>query len=71
MNVNSFEKWLEFGVRFVFGATVGALLVGLVLWDFLPAMGWVWVIAFCVAVGIVAGVWGDGFWHFVLGLFRW
>lgn len=63
----------EFWVRFVCGAVFGAVL-GFVLWLHLftsAIFGWAALPLGAIAFGLVAAWWGDRFWHFVLGLFRW
>ncbi len=64
---------LEFWVRFVCGAVFGTLLGLLLVWPFLPdvAMSWFTLLIGVLFFGLVAALWGDRFWHFILGLFRW
>ena len=55
----------EFWVRFVFGACFG-VVVGLWVWlrAFAVApLGWVALPVCAVLIGVVAGRYGDSFWH--------
>ncbi|HXM28560.1 MAG TPA: hypothetical protein VN957_21245 [Chthoniobacterales bacterium] len=66
---DSFEFW----VRFVCGSIFGTLLAFLLWWSVLasPLLGWFWILPGPIIFGFVAAYWGDRFWHFLLGLFRW
>jgi hypothetical protein len=60
---------LEFWVRFVCGVLAGAF-IGFMLWlrwfyTFGP-YGWIGIPAVALVCGLVAGWWGDRFWHLVL-----
>jgi hypothetical protein len=63
----------EFWVRFVCGAILRPVLALMLAWRLVPDIAATWLIALCAAVffGLVAAFWGDRFWHFLLGLFRW
>lgn len=61
----SADWWFGFGVRFVCGAILGALL-GLSLWLALAygsPHGWLLIAACALAMGLASGLWGDAFWH--------
>jgi hypothetical protein len=53
----------------VFGTLVGFFL----FWDVFTAgeLGWVTLPIVPLFFGLLAAFWGDDFWHFLLGLFRW
>ncbi len=63
----------EFWVRFVFGAIFGTLLAFVLWWSLFasPMLEWFWILPAPVVFGFLAACWGDRFWHFLLGLFRW
>lgn len=63
----------EFGVRFVCGAVFGPILALMLAWWVLPNIAMTWLVGLCAAAffGVAAALWGDRFWHFLLGLFRW
>ena len=63
----------EFWVRFAFGAVFGPIVGLLFLWWIVPDATIGWLVASCSAVlfGVAAALWGDRFWHFLLGLFSW
>lgn len=63
----------EFWVRFAFGAVFGPTLAVLLCCSAFPELALTWLVALLAAVifGLLAAVWGDRFWHFFLGLFRW
>jgi hypothetical protein len=65
--------WFGFWVRFFFGALFG-LFFAFGSWTFggpgaVP--GWIAMSSFAILFGIFAGIWGDEFWHFIVGLMRW
>jgi hypothetical protein len=64
---------LEFCVRFVCGAVFGTLLGLLLVWRILPdgVVSWLTLLAGVLFFGLLAAIWGDRFWHILLGLFRW
>jgi hypothetical protein len=56
--------WLRFWVHFVCGALLGGLL----------GIHWqspLWICGCALAVGLVAGIWGDRFWNRFLENMRW
>lgn len=73
MNTNPPRDRFEFWVRFICGAMFGPLLALMFVWRILPdiAMSWLVGLGASAFVGVAAAVWGDRFWHFLLGLFRW
>ena len=63
----------DFWVRFIFGVIFGTLLAFLLWWTIFapPLLGWFWILPTPIIFGFFAAYWGDRFWHFLLGLFRW
>lgn len=66
------RDWFEFWVRFACGAVFGPILALMLVWWILPEIALTWLVALCAALlfGVAAALWGDQFWHFLLGLFR-
>ena len=52
---------------------LGALLALMLIWRALSRTEFAWLVipAAALLLGFAAARWGDGFWHFLLGLFRW
>ena len=73
MDVDPPVDRFEFWVRFSCGAVFGSLL-GFALWLNLLTpviLEWAVIPLAAVVFGLAAAWWGDRFWHFILGLFRW
>lgn len=73
MNLDPPRDRLDFWVRFACGTVFGTLLGLLLFWRVLPSVG---LSLATLAIGgllfgLGAAYWGDSFWHFLLGLFRW
>ena len=51
----------------------GPILAMMLVWWILPDIALTWLVVLCAALffGVAAALWGDRFWHFLLGLFRW
>jgi hypothetical protein len=73
MNLDPPRDRFEFWVRFAFGAVFGLLLALMLGCWVLPNIAATWLVALGAAVlfGAAAALWGDGFWRFLFGLFRW
>ena len=73
MSIDPPRDRLEFWVRFACGAVFGPILAAVLVRWILPDIAMTWLVALFVALlfGVAAALWGDRFWHFLLGLFRW